>query len=214
MSVAEAGVSDLRTINEGMEDYAEAAATRARLFPNVVDCFIAAMVDEGWRVSHIARHSELVPDPDKPGKYKAIKLPFEEWGWLSKRLNMMVGYPRLREWAKGRRPVPDEVVKVMYEKAIPWILKEVKLSVNDLPDSIVHKLFYRAYPWAADWKLPVSRKVSKLSEKEETWLLAALLPPKSNKKAKDKVARKGAPRKVTGKAGGKIASKQETEAVA
>lgn len=164
--------SDPRSFEVGTEDYVEAAASRARLRPNLVDCFIAAMTNDGWVISHIPE-------------------------WLNKELGLKITYPRMREWATGARQLPEEVATVMAQKAVPWILQESGVGGSELPDEVLRGLVARAFPWMAKLNLPSGKKAVRLSADKESWLVAALIPPLRKEASEVKRRQpKRAPRKV------------------
>lgn len=145
------GYTNPRHFKPGTPEYIEAVSERARAVPNLVDAFIAAMVSEGRVIRHIPQ-------------------------WLNEQTGLDISYPRLREWAVGGRIVPDEVVVLMAQKAVPWILKEIGFGGGVLPEAVVRMLLVRAVPWAAAINVP-HKPVKVFSAEEEDWIAASLLPP-------------------------------------
>jgi hypothetical protein len=170
-----------RKYKAGSDEYVEVAAQRARHAPNLVECFIAAMVAKGKVIRHIPE-------------------------WLNERLGLDISYERLREWANGRRPLPDAVAPHMAEVAVPWILNEIGFKSGELPDEVLRALVMRAYPWAASINLP-GRSPTRLDAETERWLARALMPPFPNETPPRKRKAKKAAKRGAKKTAKKVAKK-------
>lgn len=164
--------ADARKFEPGTPEYIAEVNKNAINAPNLVECFIAAMVEDGWTISHLAVGRKLDEKTRKP-----IPLKPSEQGYLNKKLKMLIGYSRLREWANGKRPLPEAAAKLMEQKVATWALKKVGAADGDLSVAALKALVARTYPWIRE--LPIkSTKTVNLTPQQEKWLIAALAMPK------------------------------------